>query len=389
MMLSRNTLGIVIQALGRQASVALIGPRQVGKTTLALQIAEQQNALYLDLEDLQERAKLTDPVAFLSAYEDRLVILDEIHRVPDLFLSLRGLIDKGRRKGRRTGRFLLLGSASLDLMRQSGESLAGRISYIDMTPLNVCEVPVDVTDTLWIRGGFPDSFQAADDHDSMNWRKDLLRTYLERDVPMFGSRVPAETLRRFWTMLAHNQGALFNASRLGSALEVSSQSIARYTDLLVDLLLVRRLQPYHVNVGKRLVKSPKVYIRDSGLLHALLNIGGHNSLLGHPVVGMSWEGFVIENLINAAPARTVPGFYRTSGGAEVDLVLELPGGERWAIEVKRSRAANPARGFFEACEDLNPARRIVVHAGTERFPVRDQVEAIGLHELADSLLKWV
>lgn len=388
-MLSRNTLGIVIQTLSRQASVALIGPRQVGKTTLALQIAEKQNALYMDLEDLQERAKLTDPVAFLSAYEDRLVILDEIHRVPDLFLSLRGLIDKGRRKGRRTGRFLLLGSASLDLMRQSGESLAGRISYIDMTPLNVCEVPVDVTDTLWIRGGFPDSFQAADDHDSMNWRKDLLRTYLERDVPMFGSRVPAETLRRFWTMLAHNQGALFNASRLGSALEVSSQSIARYTDLLVDLLLVRRLQPYHVNVGKRLVKSPKVYIRDSGLLHALLNIGGHNSLLGHPVVGMSWEGFVIENLINAAPARTVPGFYRTSGGAEVDLVLELPGGERWAIEVKRSRAANPARGFFEACEDLNPARRIVVHAGTERFPVRDQVEAIGLRELADSLLKWV
>ena len=389
MMLSRNTLGIVIQALSRQASVALIGPRQVGKTTLALQIAEQQNALYLDLEDLQERAKLTDPVAFLSAYEDRLVILDEIHRVPDLFLSLRGLIDKGRRKGRRTGRFLLLGSASLDLMRQSGESLAGRISYIDMTPLNVCEVPAGATDTLWIRGGFPDSFQAADDHDSMNWRKDLLRTYLERDVPMFGSRVPAETLRRFWTMLAHNQGALFNASRLGSALEVSSQSIARYTDLLVDLLLVRRLQPYHVNVGKRLVKSPKVYIRDSGLLHALLNIGDHNSLLGHPVVGMSWEGFVIENLINAAPARTVPGFYRTSGGAEVDLVLELPGGERWAIEVKRSRAANPARGFFEACEDLNPARRIVVHAGIERFPVRDQVEAIGLRELADSLLKWV
>ncbi len=388
-MLSRNTLETVVRALSRQASVALIGPRQVGKTTLALQIAQQQNALYLDLEDLQERAKLTDPVAFLSAYEDRLVILDEIHRVPDLFLSLRGLIDKGRRKGRRTGRFLLLGSASLDLMRQSGESLAGRISYIDMTPLNVCEVPADATDTLWIRGGFPDSYQAADDHDSMNWRKDLLRTYLERDVPMFGSRVPAETLRRFWTMLAHNQGALFNASRLGSALEVSSQSIARYTDLLVDLLLVRRLQPYHVNVGKRLVKSPKVYIRDSGLLHALLNIGDHNSLLGHPVVGMSWEGFVIENLINAAPARTVPGFYRTSGGAEVDLVLELPGGERWAIEVKRSRAANPARGFFEACEDLKPARCIVVHAGTDRFPIRDQVEAIGLRELADSLLKWV
>ena len=387
-MFSRNTLEIVVQALSRQAAVALIGPRQVGKTTLALQIAEQQNALYLDLEDLQERAKLTDPVAFLSAYEDRLVILDEIHRVPDLFLSLRGLIDKGRRKGRRTGRFLLLGSASLDLMRQSGESLAGRISYIDMTPLVVGEVPTDATDALWVRGGFPDSFQALDDRASMHWRKDSLRTYLERDVPMFGSRIPAETLRRFWTMLAHNQGALFNASRLGAALEVSSQAIARYTDLLVDLLLVRRLQPYHINVGKRLVKSPKVYIRDSGLLHALLNIGDRNSLLGHPVVGMSWEGFAIENLINAAPVRTVPGFYRTSGGAEVDLVLELPGGERWAIEVKRSRSANPARGFYEACEDLKPARRIVVHAGTERFPVRDHVEAIGLRELANSLLKW-
>ena len=387
-MFSRNTLEIVVQALSRQASVALIGPRQVGKTTLALQIAEQQNALYLDLEDLQERAKLTDPVVFLSAYEDRLVILDEIHRVPDLFLSLRGLIDKGRRKGRRTGRFLLLGSASLDLMRQSGESLAGRISYIDMTPLAVGEVPADAADALWIRGGFPDSFQALDDRASMDWRKDLLRTYLERDVPMFGSRIPAETLRRFWTMLAHNQGALFNASRLGAALEVSSQSIARYTDLLVDLLLVRRLQPYHINVGKRLVKSPKVYIRDSGLLHALLNIGDHNSLLGHPVVGMSWEGFAIENLINAAPVRTVPGFYRTSGGAEVDLVLELPGGERWAIEVKRSRSATPARGFYEGCEDLKPARRIVVHAGTERFPVRDHVEAIGLRELANGLMKW-
>jgi uncharacterized protein len=388
MMFSRNTLETVTQALSRQASVALIGPRQVGKTTLALQIAEQQNALYLDLEDLQERAKLIDPVAFLQAYEDRLVILDEIHRAPDLFLSLRGLIDKGRRKGKRTGRFLLLGSASLDLMRQSGESLAGRISYIDMTPLTVGEVPAGASELLWVRGGFPDSFQAVDDRASIDWRKDLLRTYLERDVPMFGSRVPAETLRRFWTMLAHNQGALFNASRLGAALEVSSQSIARYTDLLVDLLLVRRLQPYHVNVGKRLVKSPKVYIRDSGLLHGLLNLGDLNSLLGHPVVGMSWEGFVIENLINAAPARTVPGFYRTSGGAEVDLVLELPGGERWAIEVKRSRAANPARGFYEACEDLNPARRIVVHAGDERFAVRDKVEAIGLRELADSLLKW-
>lgn len=314
----------------------------------------------------------------MSAYEDRLVILDEIHRVPDLFLTLRGL---------RSGRFLLLGSASLDLMRQSGESLAGRISYIDLTPFSVLELGSDAIEGLWLRGGFPDSFLAPDEAQSLSWRKDLLRTYLERDVPMFGSRIAAETLRRFWTMLAHNQGALINASRLAAGLEVSSQSVSRYTDLLVDLLLVRRLQPYHVNVGKRLVKSPKVYIRDSGLLHALLNIADRNALLGHPVVGASWEGFVIENLINAAPPFTVPGFYRTGGGAEIDLVLELPGGERWAIEVKRSRVAKPARGFYEACEDLKPARRFVVHAGLERYPISEQLEAIGVRELADTLAR--
>lgn len=384
-MLIRKTREIVHQALSRQASVALIGPRQVGKTTLALRIGEELNALYLDLEDVQERDKLSNAAVFLAAYEDRLVILDEIHRVPDLFLTLRGLIDQGRRRGQRTGRFLLLGSASLDLMRQSGESLAGRISTIDMTPLGASEVPTDALEGLWVRGGFPDSFLAQDERQSLSWRKDLLRTYLERDVPMFGSRVPAETLRRFWTMLAHNQGSLINASRLAAGLEVSSQTVSRYTDLLVDLLLVRRLQPYHVNVGKRLVKSPKVYIRDSGLLHALLNIADRNALLGHPVVGASWEGFVIENLITAAPAFTVPGFYRTSGGAEIDLLLELPGGERWAIEVKRSRVAKPARGFYEACDDLKPAKRFVVHAGQERFPVSAEVEAIGVRELSEVL----
>lgn len=384
-MLPRRIQNTVEQALTRQASVALLGPRQVGKTTLALQIGAVRNALYLDLEDMQERAKLSDPAAFLSAYEERLVILDEIQRMPGLFLALRGVIDKGRRRGHRTGRFLLLGSASLDLMRQSGESLAGRISYIDMAPLTVREVPGDASETLWVRGGFPDSFLAKDEAASLAWRKDLLRTYLERDVPMFGSRVPAETLRRFWTMLAHNQGALLNASRLAQGLEVKSQTVTRYTDLLVDLLLVRRLQPYHANVGKRLVKSPKVYIRDSGLLHALLNIADHQALLGHPVVGLSWEGFVIENLINAAPALTAPGFYRTAGGAEIDLLLELPGGELWAIEIKRSHAAKPAKGFHEACEDLKPHRRFVVHAGKDSYPISPTVMAVGLQDLSDEL----
>ena len=377
------------EALARQVAVALLGPRQVGKTTLAQRIGASLGALYLDLEDPEARARLSDPAHFLEAHELQLVILDEIHRVPALFPTLRGVIDRGRSKGLRTGRFLLLGSASLDLMRQSGESLAGRISYIDMAPLALDELPADSQDALWLRGGFPDSFLAPDDRGSLDWRRDLIRTYLERDVPLFGSRVPAETLRRFWTMLAHHQGGLFNASRLAQGLEVKGQTVSRYADLLVDLLLVRRLQPYQVNVGKRLVKSPKVYLRDAGLLHALLNIGSLSDLLGHPVVGTSWEGFVIENLIGSAPPLSVPGFYRTAAGAEIDLVLELPGGERWAIEIKRSRAARPARGFHEACADLQPARRYVVHAGADRYAVGDGIEAIGLRMLMDTLAQRV
>ena len=386
-MIERDIAKSVEDALSRQGAVALIGPRQVGKTTLALALGEKRGALYLDLEDRDDRNRLANARLFLESAEDRLVILDEIHRAPDLFQTLRGEIDRGRRKGHRTGRFLLLGSASIDLMQQSGESLAGRISYIDMTPLAVDELPAHAQDTLWLRGGFPDSFLAQDDTASMAWRRDLVRTYLERDVPMFGSRVPVETLRRFWTMLAHNQGALLNASRLAQGLEVKSQTVSRYIDLLVDLLLVRRLQSYQSNVGKRLVKSPKVYIRDTGLLHAMLNIGDHPTLLGHPVVGASWEGFVIENLIGAAPPLTVPGFYRTAGGAEIDLVLELPGGERWAIEVKRSHAAKPARGFHEACEDLKPARRLVVHGGADSYPISQTVEAIALATLMQDLTR--
>lgn len=384
-MLTRRALGTVTEALTRQAAVALLGPRQVGKTTLALQIAEQQSSLYLDLEDARDRDKLTNPASFLEAHENQLVILDEIHRIPELFQALRGLIDRGRRRGKRTGRFLLLGSASIDLLRQSGESLAGRISYIQMTPLSALEVKGPDEESLWIRGGFPDSFLSADDSQSLAWREDLIRTYLERDIPLFGPRIPAETLRRFWTMLAHSQGGLHNASRYATSLEVSGQTIGRYTDLLVDLLLVRRLEPYRLNVGKRLVKSPKVYIRDSGLVHALLNLPDRNSLLGHPVAGGSWEGFVIENLVAVSPSRTVPGFYRTTGGAEIDLLLELPGGERWAIEIKRNTIGKPARGFFEACNDLQPARRFVVHAGPDRYTIGPGVEAIGLRELAELL----
>jgi predicted AAA+ superfamily ATPase len=385
--ISRSALSLVRDALKRQAAVALLGPRQVGKTTLALTIAEGTDALYLDLESREDRAKLSDPALFLRAYEDRLVILDEIHRVPELFQTLRGLIDEGRRHGRRRGRFLVLGSAAIDLLRQSGESLAGRIAYVEMGPFDVLEAGKDEASrlALWLRGGFPDSFLARSNAESLLLREDFIRTYLERDVPQFGPRIPAETLERLWTMLAHGQGGLLNASRLAAGLSVSVPTIVRYIDLLADLLLVRRLQPFHANTGKRLVKSPKVYVRDSGILHALLGIEDHNALAGHPVVGTSWEGFVIENLLAAAPARTLASFYRTAAGAEIDLVLDLPKGGRWAIEIKRGLTARPEKGFHLACGDLKPAKRFVVYSGEPRFPVGVGVQAIGVLAMAETL----
>ena len=387
-MITRHAHRTVREALGRQAAVALIGPRQVGKTTLALEIAAETDALYLDLETRADRAKLADPALFLNSYEDSLVILDEVHRVPDLFSELRGLIDRGRRRGRRTGRFLILGSASIDLLRQSGESLAGRIEYVELNPLSALEVAIDddSLNSLWVRGGFPDSFLARNDTDSLIFRRDFIRTYLERDVSQFGRRIPAETLERLWTMLAHAQGTLLNASKLASSLSVSAPTVTGYIDLLVDLLLVRRLRPFYANVRKRLVKSPKVYVRDSGVVHALLGIMDHNSLAGHPVVGASWEGFVIENLLSAASPGTKASFYRTSAGAEVDLVLELPGSRGpWAVEVKRGLGAALGKGFRNALEDIKPERSFVVTAGSDRYQVAKDVEAIGLREMASFL----
>jgi len=389
-MIKRRIRQHVTDALDRQAAVALIGPRQVGKTTLAQEIGEQRGALYLDLEDSEDRDKLADAKLFLRQYEDRLVVLDEIHRAPELFQTLRGLIDQGRRRGHRTGRFLLLGSASMDLLRQSGESLAGRIEYVDMQPLDVTEVGsgVGALNRLWIQGGFPDSFLARNETNSFKLRKDFIRTYLERDVPQFGPRIPAETLERLWTMLAYSQGTMLNASRLASGLALTAPTVRKYIDLLVDLLLVRRLRPLHVNIGKRLVKAPKVYVRDSGLLHALLGISDYNTLAGHPVVGASWEGFVIENLLDLIPLRTMASFYRTSAGAEIDLVLEFPGlTEKWAIEIKRGLSVNLTRGFYNAVEDIQPNKTFVVYAGEIRYPIAQGVEAISVAEMAQVLME--
>ncbi len=386
-MLPREVMPELVGALSRQAAVALLGPRQAGKTTLALAVAEQRRSVYLDLEDPDDRRRLAEPALLLEALEDHLVVLDEIHRVPELFQPLRGIIDRGRRTGKGVGRFLILGSASVDLLRQAGESLAGRVAMLELTPLTALEVEDrrTVRERLWLRGGFPESCLASDDEISFAWRKDFVRTYLERDIATFGVRVPATTLERLWTMLAHRQGTLLNASALARALEVSAQSVTRYIDLLVDLLLVRRLPPLTANVGKRLVKSPKVYIRDSGLVHTLLGVPTLTALAGHPVVGRSWEGFVIETLLAVLPWRASAFFYRTGAGAEIDLVIEHGGGERWAIEIKRSLSARPSRGFHTACADIGASRALVVHAGEDRFPVSSTTEGIGVRELAEEL----
>ncbi len=383
---SPASLDAHVRPLAEVPAVALLGPRQAGKTTLAHEVAGTRPTVYLDLESEADRAKLSEPELYLAQHADKLVILDEIQRTPQLFQSLRGLVDKGRRSGRGTGRFHVLGSASIDLLRQSSESLAGRIRYLELRPLDAGEVGPERLDALWLRGGFPESLLAAADAASLRWRTDFIRTYLERDIPQLGPRIPAETLRRLWTMLAHQQGGLLNAAALARALAVDGKTVAAYLDLLVDLLLVRRLPPWHGNVRKRLVKSPKVYIRDSGLVHALLGISDREALLAHPAVGGSWEGLAIESLIAAAPSGAEPHFFRTAAGAEIDLLLTLPGHRKpWAIEIKRGLAPKLERGFRLACEAVRPERRLVVYGGVERFPLAEDVETVSLIGLCEEL----
>jgi predicted AAA+ superfamily ATPase len=384
-MIPRRLAARLNRTLGHSPAVVLLGPRQVGKTTLALEIGAARPSVYLDLEDEDERVKLSNPVRYFADHARDLVILDEVHRVPELFQRLRGVIDQGRRQGRENARFLLLGSAAMDLLRQSGESLAGRISYLELGPFDALEVSPDAIETLWVRGGFPLSFLADSDAVSMEWRRNFIRTYLERDVPQFGPRLPAEMLRRFWTMLAHSQTQMLNAANLARALGVDGKTVARYLDLLVDLLLVRRLPAWHSNAGKRLVKSPKTYVRDSGIAHALLGIRDKEALLSHPVAGQTWESFVIETLIGVASDGTEAYYYRTPTGSEVDLVLILPGGTMWAVEIKRSSAPKLERGFHSACADLEPERRFVVYPGEDRFSLDDETEAVGVADLAKAL----
>jgi predicted AAA+ superfamily ATPase len=389
--ISRRIRAHVEDRLRHMPAVVLLGPRQVGKTTLARQIGAEWHAqaVYLDLERPVDQRRLADADAFLRAQAGKLVVVDEIHRAPELFGTLRGIIDDRRAQGERAGHFLLLGSAAIDLMRQASETLAGRVEYIELTPIDAIELARSSggPDRLWIRGGFPESILAGDDTESLRWRRAFIRSYLERDVPMFAPRLPAETVGRLWTMLAHAQGSPLNQSRLASSLAVTTPAIGRYIDLLVDLLLVRRLRPWSGNVGKRLVRTPKTYIRDSGLTHALLDLERWEDVLGHPIAGPSWEGFVIENLIAGAGDRRTPYYYRTEDGAEIDLLFERGGTLEMAIEIKRSSAPSVTKGFKLACDTLKPKAAYLVHSSDETWPAEKQVTAISLTDLLTRLIE--
>lgn len=376
------------QRLASTPAVVLVGPRQVGKTTLARQVCDQIGATYLDLESPTDRDKLSDPEWYLTQKLGELVVLDEVHRMPDLFPVLRGRIDEGRRRGIRSGMYLLLGSASIDLIDRSSESLAGRVSYLELHPLSADEIDGDDPAhllALWCRGGFPDSVLKDTDAQSYQWRQDFITTYLEREVPQFAPRRSIQQMRTLWTMMAHLQGQVLNTSAIARSIGTDYKTVQSYLDMLEQLLLIRTVQPWHANVGKRLVKRPKVYIRDSGLLHALLGIRDLESLLSNPIVGPSWEGFVMQQIIACVPSGISLHYYRTSGGAEVDIVLALPGGKLWAIEVKRSTKPSPRRGFHEAISDIKPSRSIVVYAGSERQTLRDSIEVMPLKDLLREL----
>lgn len=375
----------LMKALDTMPVVALLGPRQVGKTTLSLLMADKMRkpTTYLDLESDSDFIKFSDAEAFLNRFDNQLVIIDEVQRKPDLFRILRGIVDRRKRTGERTGQFLLLGSASRDLLQQTSQTLAGRIRYLELTPFAVSEI-LDEEDKefdvekLWLRGGFPDSYLAPTSEESWNWRMDFISTYMERDLPLMGVGILPAQLKRFWQMLAHYNGNQVNLSEMGRSLELSHTTIKNHLDVLTDFYMVRKLQPWSGNVKKRLVKSPKIFIRDSGILHALMNVHDMNSLLAHPKMGSSWEGFVIENILNLIDSRWTYSYYRTSTQVEIDLVLHTPDSEIWAIEIKRKSAPKLGRSFFEACKDMKATHKWLIYAGNERYPLQNDVEVIGL-----------
>jgi len=359
---------------------AILGPRQCGKTTLArMLLARRSSPLYLDLERPSDVAKLADAEAFLGAHRGDIVCLDEIQRRPDLFSVLRSLCDDMHTPGQ----FLVLGPASPDLLRQSSETLAGRIGYLELTPFTEAEVGSEHRTSLWIRGGFPRSFLAPSDELSRAWLDSFIQTFLERDLPQLGIRVPAPALRNFWEMCAHLQGDLWNHAKVASALGVSGKTVAHYLTILDQAYMLRRLRPFAANVKKRLVKSPRVYLRDSGLVHRLLRIEDMETLSGHPVRGASWEGYVIEQVAAAVPGADL-SFYRSAAGAEIDLLIRH-NDRLTAIEIKATSAPRPERGFWSALKDVQPHRAWVAAQVKEAFPLGNEVTAAPVHEICTSL----
>jgi len=384
-MFERLAFAEIQQLLSWSPAVALLGARQIGKTTLAKQVAHSfPDAIYLDLETPQARARLLNPELFFQANRQRLIVLDEVQHMPEIFSVLRGEIDQDRRNGR----FLILGSASFQLLQQS-QSLAGRLTLVDMAPLLLSEVYTDFPSIQnhWLRGGFPNSFSAPSDAASWRWRDSFVRHFLDTDLPALGIQVNPELMRRFWRMTAHLHGQLFNASSIAASLGLSAPTIARYLDHLVQSLMLRKLEPFHANLGKRLVKSPKIYVRDSGLLHYLLGIREVNDLLGNPQTGASWEGFCIEQICNHAPLGSQVSFYRTAAGAELDVVVET-GQQRLGFEVKFSSVPKVTKGFWQACDDVNVDAAYVLAPVQETWSMTDTVHVISPVQLPTLLKRY-
>lgn len=380
----------VKQYLNEFPVVAILGPRQSGKSTLAKQFdTGDTEKVYLDLELSSDIRKLSDAEYFFESYPEAFFCLDEIQRVPDMFKTIRSVVDRTDRNGQ----FLILGSASPDLIRQSSETLAGRIAYIELTPFQLHEISQsdknekESLEKYWIKGGFPRSFLSASFESSYRWREQFVRTFLERDIPQLGFQIPAETLGRLWRMCAHQHGQLLNASALGSSLGYSHTSIRRHIDLLTQTFMIRLLSPVEVNLKKRLVKQPKLYIRDTGILHTLLEIQSKDQLLGHPSFGSSWEGLCIENILGSFPNWRA-GFYRTSAGAEIDLVLEK-GQNRFAFEFKASKNPQVSRGFWNSIEDLNPDHTWIVAPVDDTYPLKKNVTVTPLGQVFSEIFSKI
>jgi hypothetical protein len=363
-------------ALARSRVVVMVGPRQSGKTTLARQFLDPDSVNYFDLEDPASLARLDEPMTALRPLKN-LVVIDEVQRRPDLFPILRVLVDRQPSPAR----FLILGSASGDLMRQTSESLAGRMERITISGFSLMELGIDSEQELWLRGGFPLSFLAPTESASSAWRSSFVQTLLERDLPQWGVRIPSVALQRFWMMLAHYHGQIWNAAELARSLGVSESTTRRYLDLLSDAFMIRQLQPYHANLRKRQVKYPKVYVRDSGILHQLLSIGSMKNLLTHPKVGASWEGYVIEQILSIEPSDGV-FFWATHQGAEIDLVLQK-GGQLFGVECKRADAPKLTPSIRIALESLELQKVAVLYPGTRRYPLSAQVDAVPLRTLTE------